>query len=66
MLFLSPYLAISGNYDFLAIGLAGPPICQQVGHSAMFVGHLRRERYVSNRYCVSYKYKRNFKRGANG
>ena len=55
MLFRSPYLANSGNYDFLGIGLAGPRICQQVGHSAMFVGHLRPERYVSNRYCVSYK-----------
>ena len=53
--FLSACLAVSGNYDFLGIGSAEPRICQQLGHSVMFVGH------VSNRYSVSYKPKRNIR-----
>ena len=57
--FLPLRLAISGDYDFLAIGLAEPRICRQLGHSAMLVGPLRSERHVSSRHSVSYEPKRN-------
>lgn len=55
------FLAASPSVEIMiiGIGLAEPRIFQQLGHCAMFVGHLRFERYVSNDYCVSYKLTRN-------
>ena len=48
-------LTVSGGYDSLAIRLAEPRICRQLGRSAIPVGYLRSEGHVLNRHCVSYE-----------
>ena len=46
------FLAISGDYDFLAIRLAEPRICRQLGRPWWAVAV---RRHVSNRHSVYYE-----------
>lgn len=57
--YFSLRLAISGDYEFLAIRLAELLICCQLGHSTMLDGHLQSKGHVSNHQSIYYEPKCN-------